>query len=119
MSEQRFYDMLRRVVRDHVIFAKVGLADLVDARKQHRHWQANFNRICSKHIDFVVCDSLFRPIIAVELDGVSHQRDDRRKRDGDVDRILHSASLPLLRVFVRKDYDPGLISRLLLGKLRH
>ena len=36
------------------------------------------------------------------------------KRDRDVDQILQNASLPLLRVFARKAYDPELISRLLL-----
>jgi hypothetical protein len=117
-AESRFYDTLRRVVRDHIIFAKVRLADLVDADDRHRYWQANFNRVCSKHIDFVVCDSFFRPVIAVELDDSSHQREDRRKRDEDVDRVLQGVSLPLLRVFVRKAYDPDLISRLLLTKLR-
>jgi hypothetical protein len=117
-SERHFYETLRRVVRDHVIFAKVRLADLVDADGRHRYWQGNFNRICSKHIDFVVCDSLFRPLIAVEVDGKSHQREDRRKRDQDADQILESVSLPLLRVFVREAYDADLISRLLLVKLR-
>jgi hypothetical protein len=105
-------------VRDHLILAKVRLADLVDADERHPRWQANFNRVCSKHIDFVICDSLFRPIIAVELDGSSHEREDQCKRDLDVDRILENASLPLLRVFARKAYDPELISCLLLGNLR-
>jgi len=117
-SESRFYDTLRRVVRDHVVFAKVRLADVVDADDRHRHWQANFNRVCSKHLDFVVCDSLFRPVIAIELDDSSHQRQDRRKRDDDVDRLLEAVSLPLLRIFVRKTYDPDLISRLLLMKVK-
>jgi hypothetical protein len=80
-SERHFYEMLRGVVRDHLILAKVRLADLVDADERHPRWQANFNRVCSKHIAFVICDALFRPIIAVELDGSSHEREDRRKRD--------------------------------------
>ena len=117
-SESRFYDILRRIVRDHVVFAKVRLADVVDADDRHRYWQANFNRVCSKHLDFLVCDSLFRPLIAIELDDPSHRRQDRRKRDDDVDRLLEAVSLPLLRVFVRKTYDSDLIARLLLMKLK-
>jgi Protein of unknown function (DUF2726) len=116
-SERSFYDILCALVCDHLVFAKVRLADLVDANEEHPYWQANFNRVCSKHIDFVVCDTELKPLVAVELDGSSHQRPDRQQRDHQVDRILELARLPLLRVFTRKTYDPDLIRRLLLAKL--
>ena len=75
-----------------MILAKVRLADLVDADKRHRLWRANFNRVCSKHIDFVICDLALSPIIAVELDDSSHQLPERQARDRDVNRILEIAS---------------------------
>jgi hypothetical protein len=54
----------------------------------------------------------------VELDDSSHRRVDRQARDKDVDRILEIASLPILRVAVRRTYDGGDIERQLRAKLR-
>ena len=116
-SERSFYDVLRDIAIDHMVFAKVRLADLVNANERHQCWQANFRRVCSKHIDFVVCDSDLKPKIAIELDDSSHRRPDREQRDIDVDPILKLAGLPLLRVFVRKQYDLDLIRRRLLAAL--
>ena len=115
--ERSFYDILREIAVDHVIFTKVRLVDLVNANERHDRWQANFRRVCSKHVDFVVCDAELKPIVAIELDGSSHRLPDRQKRDRDVDRIFELARLPLLRVFVRKSYGSDLIRRLLLAKL--
>lgn len=118
VPERRFYDVLRRIVGGNKILAKVRLADLVEADKRHRLCQANFRRICSKHIDFVVCDPALSPLIAVELDHSSHQLPDRAARDRDVNRILEIASLPILRVPVRRTYDAQAIEKDILTKLR-
>lgn len=117
VPEKRFYNVLRQVVAPHSVHPKIRLADLVEADKRHRLCQANFRRICSKHIDFVVCDAALSPIIAVELDDSSHQRSDRIARDRDVNRILEIASLPILRVPARRSYDGADIKKQLLAKL--
>jgi hypothetical protein len=117
-AEKSLYDILRRIIGRKVVFAKVRLADLIEADKRHRLWQANFRRVCSKHIDFAICDAALCPIIAVELDDSSHQLPDRKARDRDVDRILQIASLPILRIPVQRNYDHGEIERQLLAKLR-
>ena len=116
-AEQSFYEILREIARDQFVFAKVRLADLIDADDRHRCWQANFNRVRGKHIDFVVCDSLFRPRVAVELDDASHEREDRRERDYVVDRLFDAVRLPLARFPVRKKYDHDEIRHVLLTKL--
>lgn len=116
-AEQCFYKVLRDVVSPNHVVPKVRLADLVDADKRHHLWLSNFRRICSKHIDFVVCDPTLSPVIAIELDGSSHDREDRRKRDRDVDRILEIASLPIVRVRVQKEYCLGEIERRILAAL--
>lgn len=118
MPEKRFYNVLRKVVAPHAVLAKVRLADLVEADERHLLRKSNFDHIKSKHIDFVICDAALSPIIAVELDDLSHQRPDRVARDRDVNRILEIASLPILRVSVRRTYDGADIARQLLAKLR-
>jgi hypothetical protein len=54
----------------------------------------------------------------VELDDSSHRLPDRAARDRDVNRILEIASLPILRVPVRRAYDSADIEKQLLAKLR-
>jgi hypothetical protein len=117
VPEKRFYNVLREVVAPHAVLAKVRLADLVEADERHILRKSNFDHIKSKHIDFVVCDAALSPLIAVELDDSSHQRPDRVARDWDVNRILEIASLPLLRVPVRRTYDAKAIENEILTKL--
>lgn len=118
VPEKRLYNVLRKVVAPHTVLAKVRLADLVEADERHLLRKSNFDHIKSKHIDFVICDAALSPIIAIELDDLSHQRPDRVARDRDVNRILEIAELPILRVPVRQAYDLAEIAKQLLGRLR-
>lgn len=117
VPEKRFYNVLRRVVAPHAVLAKVRLADLVEADERHLLRKSNFDHIKSKHIDFVICDAALSPLIAIELDDLSHQRPDRVARDRDANRILEIASLPILRVPVQRAYDAAEIAKQLLAKL--
>jgi very-short-patch-repair endonuclease len=119
VAEERFFDVLRRVVGEKLVFPKVRLADLIEADERHLRRKSNFDYIKAKHIDFVICDSTFSPRVAVELDDRSHQRADRRARDRDVNRILEIASLPILRVPVRRTYDEQEIAGQILAKIRN
>jgi hypothetical protein len=117
-AEQSFFEILRNVALDHIVFAKVRLADLVAADERHRSWLAHFNRVRSKHIDFVICDLLFRPVVAIELDDKSHRLPHRRKRDEEVDKLFEEVRLPLARFSVRSRYDQDDVRRVLLAKLQ-
>jgi hypothetical protein len=56
-AERSFYEVLQRVVGEQVhLFAKVRLADVVYVARGTESWQTHFNRIQSKHIDFLLCD---------------------------------------------------------------
>lgn len=117
-AEKSFYGVLRTILGDAYIFAKVRLADLVEADERHLLRKSNFDHIKSKHIDFVICDAALSPVIVVELDDSSHRRPVRVARDRDVDRILKIAELPILRVPVRRTYKPAEIAQQLLAKLQ-
>jgi len=117
VSEKRFYDVLRIAVEGLPVLAKVRLADLVEADERHLRRKSNFEHIKARHIDFVLCDHALSPLIAIELDGPSHERPDRRARDRDVDQILKIAELPILRVQVETTYDAKVLTRRLLAKL--
>jgi hypothetical protein len=117
-NELSFYEVLRSAMYDYVVFAKVRLADLIDANERHRHWQANFSRICAKHIDFVICNDDSKPVIAIEVDDKSHERADRVARDSDVDRLFQAVGFPLIRMPMQTTYDFEQVRKLVTAGLK-
>lgn len=108
-AEPSFYQVLRTVVDGRMqICPKVGLGDLFFAETGDRQKNRAFtNRIDRKHVDFVLCDpQTLRPLVAVELDDRSHEREDRQQRDAFVEGVFAAAGLPLVRVPVRSAYPP-------------
>lgn len=114
-NERDFLRVLERTLPEHRIFAKVRLADVITVKKglPKSDWQRAFNRISSKHLDFVICDRDLDILCAVELDDRSHERSERRARDAFLEAALHAAQVPLVRVPSRKTYDVGALATLL------
>ena len=79
------------------IFSKVRLADLIEPLSSES-WGTDFNRIKSKHIDFVVTDHQSKIIKAIELDDYTHIQRSRQKRDNFVNEALKSAGIEIVRV---------------------
>lgn len=97
-SERTFYGNLPNALpHGHTVFAKVGLSDLLEIDAKGGSFQAAFNRIAQKHVDFVICDEQFRPYLCIELDGESHSRPRQRKADETKDLALQAAGLRLQR----------------------
>jgi len=122
-AERSFFGVLGQAVdSDLYIFAKVRLSDLLWLPQSTRDRQAHLNRIQSKHVDFVLCDSATtEPRLLVELDDSSHQRARRRSRDAFLDEAVRRAGLPILRVQAKRSYAAAelrqLISSLLAGNV--
>lgn len=110
-SERKFLKALETAAGvDLRVFAQVRLADLVliTKRRGEKGYQAAFNKVASKHVDFVLCDSEDLAIAGVvELDDRSHDEPHVRSRDATKDAILKSAGIPILRVNVQTRYDPA------------
>ena len=92
-----------------VVHRKVRVADILQVIPGSPRWQHWFNRISSKHADFVVCFG-HRPIAVIELDDKSHSAKRRQERDRFVDSAYLAASLPILHVPVAASYDRAQIS---------
>ena len=56
-------------------------------------------------MDFALCDKTMRPLLAIELDDLSHEQVRRKRRDSEVERIFSEAGLPLLRLKPKKDFN--------------
>ena len=67
---------------------------------------AAFNKIQSKHLDFVVCDPDDLSIqFVIELDDKSHAKAKRQSRDEFVNQALAAAGVPLSRFPVKRTYS--------------
>ncbi|WP_051946314.1 DUF2726 domain-containing protein [Verrucomicrobium sp. BvORR106] len=119
-AELHFFRSLQQVIPPGCYVAcKVRLADiLLVSQGANRKSQCRaFNRIKSKHADFVICEvSTFRILGVIELDDRSHRRPDRKARDVFFDSALQSASVPLLRVPVKREYEHRELRDLLTSK---
>jgi len=98
-AELAFFAVLEPIVRSsYMISSKVRLADLFDVRPEGGQ-QAAFNKLSSKHIDFVLTDyQTSRILCGIELDDSSHSSPDRIARDRFVNELFADKQLPLLRV---------------------
>lgn len=106
-AELAFFAVLEPIVRSsYMVSSKVRLADLFDVR-QERGQQAAFNKISSKHIDFVLTElGSSRILCGIELDDSSHNRPDRTERDNFVNELFATNYLPLMRVPAAWTYCP-------------
>jgi hypothetical protein len=105
-AEFSFYKVFSSIYGTRLtIQAKVRLADVFFvARPNENH--NYFNRIAQKHLDFLVCDAItMKPLLGVELDDASHERQDRQERDEFVEAVCKVSGLPLLRMPVQREYN--------------
>ena len=83
-AERSFLGVLDQAVAGkYRVFGKVRIADVATVRgtPNRSSWQVAFNKISSKHFDFVLCnpdDLTF--VCAIELDDKSHSQDKRQGR---------------------------------------
>jgi very-short-patch-repair endonuclease len=107
-AERSFFGVLHQALAsDYHLFVKVRLADIVRPVQgpSRSGRQAAFNRISSKHVDFVLCDlALLKVVGVIELDDSTHERFERGIRDGFVDSALTTAGIPVLRFSARHSY---------------
>ena len=114
-AEEVFHHVLEEVVdlKRYRINGKTRLADLieVDSAPRTSEWHSDFNRIKSKHVDFVLYEKAGSRLVGViELDDSSHQLADRQRRDRFVDEALKQAGIPILHQRWLPSYDPAILA---------
>lgn len=68
--------------------------------------------------DFVIFNKSLQPLLAVELDGITHTQFKRKTRDSFVEEICREADLPLMRVPISKDYDREALRKEIADKIK-
>lgn len=107
-AERSFLTVLEQALGDQFrVLGKVRLADVIRVKSglSGSARQQAFNRIQSKHLDFVVCDPNDLSVqFVVELDDSSHQQSRRQARDEFLDKALAAAGVPVFHFPVKRAY---------------
>ena len=111
-AEKNFYFILRDILKnEYLLFSKVRLCDLLYLPKHQRSFKHYWNKIQSKHVDFLICEKQdIRPLLVIELDDFSHLQDKRIKRDNFVNQALKDADLPILHIKNSYNYNQSELS---------
>lgn len=106
-NERECYKLLRKFADkyDYDVFCKVRLADMVLVEKGTKEYMKWFNKIKSKHIDFVICNAYETdPVLLLELDDRSHLAKDRIERDDFVDAVCKKCGINIVHIY-RSDFS--------------
>jgi len=108
-AERSFLHVLDQAVSDkYRVFGKVRVADVINPAKgvDSKNWQIAFNKISSKHFDYVLCSKDKLDVIAViELDDKSHNTKKTKNRDALLENACESAKLKLIRFKAKSGYE--------------
>jgi hypothetical protein len=121
-AERSFFGVLDSAIgSEYALFGKVRVADILSVapNSNKSHWQRAFNKIKSKHFDFVICEKTDFAILAVvELDDKSHNTSHSEKRDSFLVNSCAATNLPLFRFVAKASYNPQAIREQIMGALR-
>ena len=108
-AERSFLAVLEPALGDQFrVLGKVRLADVIRVKSglSGSERRQAFNRIQSKHLDFVVCDPNDLSVqFVVELDDSSHQQARRLARDEFLNKALAAAGVPVFHFPVKRSYS--------------
>ena len=99
-----FFELQKQLPEGYHIFPNMRIADILDA-VDGKGFYARNNKIMPKHIDFLVCNRYFNPMVAIEVNGSSHRRADRIESDDLKREIFKDAKLPLEFVDVGTSFE--------------
>ena len=108
VPEQTLYETLLRIAGGGVdVFAQVALASIVD-----KVTYASYRNELFRVVDFLLCSAkTSEPLLVIELNDASHQREERIRRDEKVKCILQRAGVPLLTLTLDEISDEKTLKR--------
>lgn len=106
-AESDFYGVLQRVIgANYMICPQAHLDLFLDHQVKGQSWKGALAKIQRKSVDFLICSrEYYTPLVAIELDDVSHTQDERMERDDFVDGICKAAGMPIVHILSNGSYD--------------
>lgn len=117
-SELIFFKNLKKIITENFqgyeIFPKVRLADIFQTKEQ---W--SLNKIRAKHIDYLIVDSEnnYNPILAIELNGNTHNSFRMKKSDSFKKEIFKKNDIPLFYFYNQEVSNNIFINKILKNYL--
>ena len=107
IPERKFFEELQSIIPDnHVIFPQMLLSNIVSVTSSRKDFWKYQNKINRKTIDYVIFEKpFFKPVLAIEYDGKTHDKPVRVKRDIKVKNILDSAGIKNFHVKHEKNIN--------------
>jgi very-short-patch-repair endonuclease len=106
-EQECFHALVSEMGEDYHFFPQIHLdaiAQPTDSRKESFY---AFRHINQKSVDFVACDKKqLRTLFVIEIDDKTHKQQKRIERDQEVERILHHAGIPLIRIENHGQFEP-------------
>jgi hypothetical protein len=95
IPERKFFEELQNIIpNNYTVFPQVILSSIVSVDSPRNKFWKYQNKINRKTIDFVIFDKpYYKPILAIEYDGKTHDYPNRVKRDLEVSRILEKSGI--------------------------
>lgn len=95
------------VHRSYRLLVKMPLANLVtdknylDTHNKIRRFVLNERT----HVDFVIANRLGNPVVAIELDGQDHEKEEQKRRDKMKNQALEHMQIPLIRLSSKEAFS--------------
>jgi very-short-patch-repair endonuclease len=106
-EQECFHALVSEMGPDYYFFPQIHLDAIVQPTDTRKDRFYAFRHINQKSVDFVACDKKqLRPLFVIELDDKTHKQQKRIERDQEVERILHGAGIPLIRIANRGRFEP-------------
>lgn len=98
VAERYLYERLQQIIpSSYVVFPQVLLSSIVKPECDKSEFWKYQNKINRKTLDFVIFEKPnLKPVIAIELDGITHEWKSREARDEFVDSVLEAAGLKII-----------------------
>lgn len=101
-QELKFYKLLKMIIDKNNLnlFSQVALYQIVRNKEIK-----DFNKIKSKTIDFIITDINCKIKICIELDDITHLKENRQERDEFIDELFKQLDIKLIRIPVQNYYN--------------
>ncbi len=101
IPERQFFEILQRLLPSgYICFPQMVISNILSVKKSERkEYLKNRSKINKKTIDFVIFKKPYlQPVLAIEYDGHTHDRPDRKSRDEFVNNAIHNSNLDIVHI---------------------
>lgn len=94
-SEQLLFARLKEAAPALLVFSQVSMSQLFHITNHKKNGFIQLGEIGRKSVDFLLCREDTSILLAIELNGPTHEREDQRNRDEKKRIALEEAGIPL------------------------